>query len=145
MTVSAKLFGKALLSITSGLVDWTNDTIKCALTGSAFSPNQDTMDFFDDVTNEVATASGYTAGGVTITGSATYTASNNMLMLDANDASWADSCISARYAIVYDATPGTAGTNPLICYTDFGETVTSSSGTFLVAWNSAGIVNITAS
>jgi len=145
MAVTAKLFGKALLALANEEIDWEADAIKVVLCASEFTPAQDTMDYYDDVTNELTTASGYTAGGATITTtSAIYTASTNILMLDGADVSWADSCITARYAVVYDSTPGTAGTDPLICWTDFVGNVISSSGTFTVSWGAQGIVAITA-
>lgn len=55
----------------TGNIDIDTDTIKCALTTSSYTPNLDTHDRFDDVTNEV-TGTGYTAGGATL-GSVTVT------------------------------------------------------------------------
>src|SRR6185436_15769925 len=49
-----------------GSIDLDSDTLKIALTTSSYSPNKDTHDFFDDVTNEV-TGTGYSAGGATLT------------------------------------------------------------------------------
>ena len=42
------------------------DTIKCTLHTVTYSFAQDTDDFFNDATNELSTAGGYTAGGVTL-------------------------------------------------------------------------------
>ena len=145
MAVTAKLFGKALEALANKEIDWDADTVRVALCASEFTPAQDTMDYFDDVTNELSTASGYIAGGASLAStSAIYTASTNILMLDGADVSWADSCITARYAVVYVDTAASAASDPLICWTDFGGNVISSSGTFTISWGSQGIVAITA-
>jgi hypothetical protein len=75
-----------------GSVDLDTDTIKVMLVTSSYTPNQDTHDFKDDVTNEVAGA-GYAAGGATLANE-TVTADNtdNEGVVDADDVSWAASC-----------------------------------------------------
>jgi hypothetical protein len=55
---------------------------------------------------------------------------------------WTSSTITARYAVVYDSTPGTDATRPLICYIDFGADVISSGGSFTIAWDAAGIISV---
>lgn len=52
-------------------------------------------------------------------------------------ASWSSSTISAAYGVIYDSTPGTAGTDPLIALINFGGTVSSTSATFTVTPDSA--------
>lgn len=121
-------------------IDLLTDTIKVALCTSAYTPNQDTHDYFNDITNEVS-GTGYTAGGATLA-SKTYSVNTgtNVWTFDAADVTWASSTITnARYAIIYDATPGTAATNPLIAYIDFGSDKSSSGGDFVIQWNASGI------
>jgi hypothetical protein len=145
MAVSAKFYGNAFVSAFNKKIDFDSDTIKVALCTSSYTPDQDAHDFFNDITNEV-TGTGYTAGGATLTSaSITYTGASNVLKLDGDDTSWASSTITARYAIIYDATPGTAATNPLIAYVDFGADVTSTAGTFTISWDAAGIATVTVS
>jgi hypothetical protein len=144
MAVSAKVYGLGMKSLASKLANLSSDTLKVSLHTSTYAPNQDTHQFQSDLTNEV-TGTGYTAGGQALTSvTLTYTAATNVLMLDAADVSWASSTITARYAVVYDATPGTAATNPLICYVDFGADVSSTAATFQIVWDAAGIVTFTA-
>lgn len=143
MAVSAKYYGNFFLNLADKKIDFNSDTIKVALATSAYTPDQDAHDFFNDVTNEV-TGTGYTAGGATLANcTITYTGATNVLKLDADDASWATSTITARYAIVYDSTPGTAATNPLILYVDFGADVVSTAGTFSIVWDAAGLATVT--
>ena len=145
MAVSAKFYGLAFQSAFNKEIDFNSDTIKCLLTTSTYTPDQDTHQYHSDVTNEV-TGTGYTAGGATIaTPSLTYTAGTNVLKLDGGDVSWTTSTITARYAVVYDDTPGTSATKPLIAYVDFGADVSSSAGTFSITWDAAGIATVTVS
>lgn len=142
MAVTALLYGSFPAKLANKEIDWDSDTIKVALATSTYTPNQDTHDYFNDITNEV-TGTGYTAGGATL-GSKTvnYTSGTNTQAFDAADTSWTTSTITARYAIIYDATPGTAATNPLIGYVDFGADVSSTAGTFTITWDAAGIFTI---
>lgn len=144
MAVSAKVYGLAQTSLVNKLIDWDTDTIKVMLCTSTYTPNQDTHQFKSDVTNEV-TGTGYTATGNTLTScTTTYTSASNLLTLDAADTSWTTSTITARYAVIYDASPATDATRPLIAYVDFGADVISSGGTFSITWDAAGIVTLTA-
>lgn len=47
-------------------INFASDTIKCAIATSAYTPNLQTHDFFDDVTNQLANGNGYTTGGATL-------------------------------------------------------------------------------
>lgn len=127
--------------IINGGIDLDTDTIKVALVTSAYTPDQDTHDFFDDVTNEVV-GTGYTAGGASLANKAV-TADNtdNEGVFDADDVSWTTSTITARGAVIYKST-GTASTSALICYLDFTSDKTSTAGTFTIAWNAEGILNL---
>lgn len=61
------------------------------------------------------------------------------LVLSGSTVSWASSTLTARGAVLYDSTPGTAATNPLIGFNDFGVDVSTSGTTFQVAWHAVGI------
>ena len=51
---------------------------------------------------------------------------------------------SSRIAVILDVATATAATNPLMCWTDYGQTETASGGgTFTIAWNASGIATIT--
>lgn len=141
MAVSAKAYGSLLAALFAGSINWGTDTIKVALCTSAYTPDQDTHDFFNDITNEV-TGTGYTAGGATLASKAsTYTAGTNTTAIDAADVTWSSSTITARYAVVYKST-GTASTSPLIGLVDFGADVISSAGNFTITWDAAGVMSL---
>lgn len=144
MPVSAKWFGNAFLKMLNKEIDWDSDTIKVSLHTASYTPDQDAHDYQNDLTNEVANGNGYTTGGATLANkSIGYTGATNVVKLDADDTSWASSTITARYAVIYDASPGTAATNPLLGYVDFGADVVSSGGAFTITWDAAGILTIT--
>jgi hypothetical protein len=135
------IFNSFKRDIMNGGIDLDTDTIKVALVTSAYTPNQDTHDNFDDVTNEVS-GTGYTAGGQALANKAV-TADNtdNEGVFDADDVTWGSSTITARGAVVYKDT-GTPSTSKLICYIDFGSDKVSSNGNFTIAWNAEGILNL---
>jgi hypothetical protein len=139
----SKLYGNFLAKALNKEVDFDSDTIKVALLTSSYTPNQDTHDYFDDVVANEVTGTGYTSGGNTLgSKTVTYDGTNNVIILDAADTTWASSTITARYAVVYDAT-GTNSTSALIGYVDFGSDQSSTNGNFTITWDSTGIVRIT--
>lgn len=143
MAVTAFMYGLFPKSTLNKEVDLDNDTIKVMLCTSTYTPNQDTHQYKSSVTNEV-TGTGYTATGATLASTVVaYTAGTNTLSFDAADTVWATSTITARYAVVYDSTPGSDATRPLICYIDFGADVISTGGNFTIVWDAAGIISVT--
>lgn len=130
MSAPLKWFGSGLLKALTGSIDFDTDTFKVMLTTSAYTPNQDTHDFRDDVTNEV-TGTGYTAGGATLAGvSATYDAASNQVRISWNDPTWASSTITARTAVIYKSRGGAASADELVAYATNDADVSSTAATF---------------
>lgn len=142
--VTSKMYGQFLRKALNKEVDWDSDTIKVMLC-TALTIDQDGDVYLADVTKtEVASGNGYTTGGATLANKTiTYAGGTNVIKLDADDAAWANSTITARYAVIYDDAPAT--NKPVLGYVDFGENKSSSTGTFTVAWNASGIATITVS
>lgn len=144
MAVSALWYGQAALKAFSKEIDFLSDTIKVSLHTATYTPNQDTHVYRSSLTNELATAGGYTAGGITLTTKTlTYTGGTNVIMFDADDASWPAATFTARYAVIYDNTPASDATRPLLGYVDFGADQSPAGVTFEVRWNASGILTIT--
>ena len=143
--MASKLYGRFLSQALNKEIDWDTDTIKVALLTNGYTPDQDAHNYFDDVsTYEVSGATGYTAGGASLTNKTnTYSSATNVIVLDADDVTWSSSTITARYAVLYDATPATNATKPLIGYVDFGSDQSSSNGNFTITWDATGIVRVT--
>lgn len=145
MAVTNKYYGKFFLALANKEVDLNSDSIKVALVTSTYTFDQDLHAYWSDITNEVV-GTGYTAGGAVVaTPSIAYDGASNTFAFDGADVSWTGSTITARGAVVYDDTPATAATKPLICFIDFGADVVTSSGTFQLTFDSSGIATITVS
>jgi hypothetical protein len=139
MAVTAKLYGPAVMKMLNKEIDWDTDSIKVMLCTSAYTPDQDAHAYKAAVTGEVV-GTGYSSTGAALTGATlTYTAGNNTIKLDANDVSWPASSFTARYAVIYDASPATDSARPLIAFVDFGIDFTVSGGAFDIIWDAAGI------
>lgn len=122
-------------------LDMDNDTFKCMLVTSSYSPNLETHTNKSDVSNEVS-GTGYTAGGETLTG-VTMTSSSDgtgTIKWDADDVSWTSSTLSnVRAGVIYD---DSVTNDRLIAYIDFGGDFSTTSGTFQIQWNAAGIFTL---
>jgi hypothetical protein len=140
----AKMYGLSLKSLAAGEIDFLGGNMYAALTSNSYVPNQDTHDYFDDITNEVSGA-GYTAGGVLLTAkTSVYTTGTNTLTLDAADPSWATVSIpEIRYVIFY-LDSGSDSTSPLLSYMDLEANYAPSAQSFTVTLASTGIATYTA-
>ncbi|WDS61313.1 hypothetical protein SEA_MINIFLAYER_6 [Satellite phage MiniFlayer] len=135
-TVYAKAFNKE--------IDFDSDTIKVALLTSSYTPAQTTHDYYDDVVANEVSGTGYTAGGQALASkTVTQDTANKVTIFDAADVTWASSTITARYAVIYDDTPSTNATKPLLGYVDFGSDQSSSNGNFTLTWDATGIIRLT--
>jgi len=146
MAVTAFWYANAFEAAFDKEIDFLADVMKVQLHLSTYTPNQDTHDYMDDLTNEVANANGYVTGGETL-GTKTHDNTNNVSAFDAANSVWTSTGagFTARRSVIADTTPGTAGTNPLLCWMDFGQDETASGGgTFTIAWHASGIATITA-
>lgn len=145
MAVTAYLYGNAVLKMLNKEIDWDTDTIAVSLHTSSYTPSQDTHDYRNDATAEVADDGAvYRTGGTTIGNCvATYATATNVAKFDGDDVSWAASTITARYAVVYGSAGTVESANPLIGYVDFGTTVATTGGPFLISWGTAGIFTVT--
>ena len=120
------------------------DSIKVALLTNSYTPDQDAHNYLDDVVANEVSGTGYTTGGATLANKTnSYNSATNVIVLDADDTTWSSSTITARYAVIYDASPATNATKPLIGYVDFGSDQSSSNGNFTITWDATGIVRIT--
>lgn len=129
--------------IMNGSIDLDTDTINVLLVTSSYTPDIDTHEYRDDITNEVSAGGGYSTGGAALAGKAV-TADNtdDEGVFDANDLTWSSSTITARGAVLYKARGGAASAYELIVYIDFGQNYSSSNGDFTIQWATEGIINL---
>ena len=127
--MASLIYNSAVDDMARGAIDFDTDTFKVMLVTSSYTPNKDTHDKRDDVTNEVS-GTGYTAGGVTSACTVTKDTANDRVTLSFAAVNWASSTITARAAVIYKSRGGASSADELVCYVDFGADVSSSSATF---------------
>ena len=123
-------FKKALLD---GEMDFSANTAqayKIALYTNSASLSATTTVY---TTANEASGTGYTPGGVALTISTAPTTSGTTAFLSFSNATWANSTITARGALVYQ----TGGTTPAVAVRDFGSDKSTSGTTFQVTFPSA--------
>lgn len=131
------------LKIANGSINFGSDTFKALLVSAVPSEsNLDSWIFRSDVTSEVGASGSYATGGasVTCTVGATDTTNNRVPITFGNPANFTSATISAVGAIIYDV-KGSAATDILVTFVDFGGTVTSTNGTFSTSFNTPLYIN----
>lgn len=146
MAITASgLFGLTIekfLIDTVGLSLESETAVKTAMITDSATPNFDTHDFWSDLEANEVSGTGYTAGGVVIT-STELTLASGVLTYDAADPSWTGSTIAnAMAGIVYFDRGGATTADELVCLMDFVTAASSSSGTFTIQLNAAGIFTV---
>lgn len=102
----------------------------------------DTFDFRSDIANEVAASGTYATGGATVTCtvSAVDTTNNRVSVTFGAPDAFTSATITAVGGWIYKAV-GSAATDELVTYVDFGGTITSTAGTFTVTLSTPLYVN----
>ena len=133
MAITQAFCTSAKADFLSGTIDLDAHTIKIALYTSTATLDASTTAY--TTTTEVV-GTGYTAGGNTLTG-ATVSTSGTTAFVDFNDTTWATATITARGALIYDA----SASNKAIAVLDFGADKTSTAGNFTVQFPTADASN----
>lgn len=139
MAVSASWYRYGLEWMsTCAKVAWTTDTINVALGASTYTPNTASHQYFSDVNANEVTGAGYAASGVAAS-LKTNTISGSVIYLGADNVSWVNSTVAARYAWIFGS-----ASKILLGLVDFGATNTTNNGTFQITWSGSGIFNFIA-
>lgn len=117
--------------------------IKVAIVTVSYSPNQNTHEFWSDITGEV-TGTNYTAGGNVLANGIATLSGAGLVTVDFDDpAAWSQSGTgfsNGRRFIIYHDT-GVAGTSRLIGYSnDFGADQGNTTNDFTMTLDSAGLL-----
>jgi hypothetical protein len=137
--MASLIYNSAVDDLARNAIDFDTDTFKIMLVTSSYTPNKDTHDRRDDVTNEI-TGTGYTAGGVTLVCTVTKDTANDKVTIAFSSPSWPSTSIMARGAVIYKST-GTASADPLVAYIDFVNDVASNGGTFSIGASAITLQN----
>ena len=126
----------------NGEIDFSNDTIKCALFESTYTPDIDADSFFDDISANESSGTGYTSGGIALTNvTVTKDNTNDRAVIDADDVAFTGLSVDYQYVVFYKDT-GTASTSTLIGYADNGSSVTLSSDDLTIQLNATGLITV---
>ena len=131
--MASLIYNSFLEDVNRGNIDPDTDTFRMLLVTSSYTPNKDTHDRRDDVTNEVANGNGYTTGGITVTCTVARDNTTDRVTLTFAGGSWPTSTITARAAVVYKSRGGAGSADELVFYNDFGSNVTTAATTLTVA------------
>ncbi len=142
--MASGVFNRFKANLMKGLVDLNGSgahSVYCGLVTSSYTFNADDNYWTGISTLYETSGTAYVAGGSALTSmTVTQDDSNNLAYFDAADVTWAASTITARFAILYDAT---LISKDLIVAFDFGSNQSSSNGNFTIQWNASGIISLT--
>jgi hypothetical protein len=139
--MASLIYNSCIDDTARGNIDFDTNTFKAMLVTSSYTPNKDTHDKRDDVTNEVANGNGYSTGGATSTVTVTKDTANDKVTIQFGAVSWATSTITARGCVYYKSRGGASSADELVAYNDFGSDVSSTGGTFAVAASTITLQN----
>jgi hypothetical protein len=131
-----------------GQMDYLTNDWRSTLHTTTWVPNIDTNEAFADATNELTTANGYTANGVSLaTKTVSYNATGNVTTFSAADFSWTASGagLTFRYTVVHDDTV-TVGPpiKPLVGFMDDTGVTLAAGSTYTVDITASGLFTATA-
>jgi hypothetical protein len=139
--MASLIYNSAIDEMARGDIDFDTDTFKAMLVTSSYTPNKDTHEFRDDVTNEAPATGNYVAGGETSAVTVTKDTANDKVTIQFGAVTWSSSTITARGCVYYKSRGGASSADELVAYNDFGSDVSSSGGTFAVAASTITLQN----
>lgn len=139
------VFNKALVKPFDGTVDLDTHAFKCVLLGSAQALDATFVGAsgnarYADLTAELATANGYTNGGLALAGISITSPATATRSWNATDLSWTlTGSLTVKYAAIFD---DTLANKDLLCFCDFnpGGAAVIASVSPLVLVTSQGII-----
>jgi hypothetical protein len=109
------------------------------LVSDSATPNFDTMDFWNDLSANEVTGSGWTDTALTGTD---ITLSSGVLTFDATDISVGSTTLTNAMCSVLRTAVGSDATDQLIMLHDFVTAVSTSNGTFGIQWSATGLCTV---
>ena len=140
--MASVIYTRFFLDLAIKALSWSVDDIRVALVDSTYTPNKDHTRWVtgSDPYDSQITGDAYTAGGeVLANATAVIDTTNDLVMLDGDNVTWATSTITARNAVLFDST--IANKNLIACF-QFTEDKSSANGDFTIQWNASGLMTL---
>jgi hypothetical protein len=139
---SFTVYTAAVTEIGNGSFDFSSDTYVMILVTNSYTPSPNTDTHYSDVSsNEVASGSGYTTGGVVLSG-VSWSASSATNTFTFTAPTWASFSATFRYAVIVRRSGGSlVSTDLLLAYVDGtgGGSLTGGGGTLTITPNAGGV------
>lgn len=145
MAASAFKYTNWLKASQSGANLSSSPVIKATLHTSSYTPNTLTQAVYADLTNELTTANGYSAGGLALSG-VTFNLSGASCILNASPTIWnvVTANLVARYLVLRYVGTVNGQVDPLMMYVLMDNTPADTTATpgnsLTINWNAAGIM-----
>ena len=137
MALTVKFYPRAIEAAFNKEIDFDTDTIKVMLLGSGYTYSSSHKYKSDLGANEI-TGTGYSAGGATVGGkTVTFDSVNLWVAFNGDDSTWGPgaSFTGVWHAAVYNSSPATDATRPLIGLVSFGEATGTDNGNYTLVWD----------
>lgn len=139
---SFTVYTAAVTEMGNGSFNFSSDTYVMILVTNSYTPAPNTDTHYSDVSaNEVSTGSGYTVGGVALSG-VSWSASSGTDTFTCTAPTWATFSATFRYAVIVRRGGGSlVSTDLLLCYVDCtgSGSLTGGGGTLTITPNASGI------
>lgn len=124
-------YNPAKVSFGKGEIAWVSDTVRAVLLTSAYTPNQDTDQYWSDISTHEFSGGSYPAGGISLANKAvTQDSTNDRAIFDSDDVQFTGITGTFRYVALVKWT-GTPVTSRLIRLIDpEGASITLTTGTY---------------
>jgi hypothetical protein len=124
-------YNPAKVSFAKGELAWVSNTVNAVLLTDAYTPNQDTNQYWSDISTHEFSGGSYPAGGIALANKAvTQDNTNDRAILDSDNVQFTGITGTFRYVALVQWT-GVAATSRLIRLIDpEGATITLTNGTY---------------
>jgi len=137
MATTVKFYNSFATKSMSGQINLSTDPFKIMLVDNTYTFDPDAHDSRSDITGEI-TGTGYTAGGQNLTSESwVQDNANNRTIFDFDNPEWTTATLSAYGAVIYKDS-GSAATDWLVLFWDFGGIQTVTGGDFELNLNAVG-------
>lgn len=124
-----QIYGTAALKIANGTLALNAGTFKIGLAPTAYVPDVDLHDFYDDIGVE-RTGTNWPVGGIAVTLTFTKIDASNRVTVIATDVNVATVTLTdGKHAVLYKALGGASSLDPLIAYCTWDVALAPTAGT----------------